>query len=85
MPVTFDFGEALRYLKGGHLVARTGWNGKNMWVGLQMPDEGSKNTLPYLYIEYPAGHVAYPAGSRVPWLASQTDLLSEDWHLYEEA
>jgi hypothetical protein len=37
-------------------------------------------TLPYIYIEYPKGHPAYPNGSRVPWLASQTDLLAEDWN-----
>ena len=50
-----------------------------MWLCLQVPDEHSKMTLPYIYIEYPVGHPAYPAGSRVPWLASQTDILAEDW------
>ncbi len=51
------------------------------WIALQRPDSGSMNTLPYLYIEYPEGHPAYPKGSRVPWLASQTDLLSDDWEV----
>lgn len=74
-----DFGVALEHLKSGGRVARTGWNGKNMWLKLQRPDENSKMTLPYIYIEYPKGHVAYPEGSRVPWLASQTDLLADDW------
>lgn len=74
-----NFGQALEALKQGKKVARSGWNGKGMWLNLQVPDENSKMTLPYVYIEYPAGHVAYPNGSRVPWLASQTDLLSEDW------
>lgn len=74
-----DFGGALQTLREGGRVARKGWNGKNMWLQLQVPDEGSKMTLPYIYIEYPAGHPAYPSGSRVPWLASQTDLLSDDW------
>lgn len=32
-----------------------------------------------LYIEYPEGHAAYPDGCRVPWLASQTDMLASDW------
>lgn len=73
------FGEALSHLKAGASIARSGWNGKGMWLALQVPDAHSKMTLPYIYIEYPAGHVAYPHGSRVPWLASQTDLLAEDW------
>jgi len=74
-----DFGEALFELKNGNKVCRSGWNGKGMWLMLQVPDEHSKMTLPYIYIEYPKGHPAYPQGSRVPWLASQTDLLAEDW------
>lgn len=73
------FGQAIEELKAGNKVAREGWNGKNMWLKLQVPDEHSKMTLPYVYIEYPAGHPAYPDGSRVPWLASQTDMLSVDW------
>jgi hypothetical protein len=75
----YTFGEALAALKQGARVARTGWNGKGMWLVLQVPDEHSKMTLPYVYIVYPEGHSAYPCGSRVPWLASQTDMLSEDW------
>ena len=74
-----NFGMALGLLKAGRKVARKGWNGKDMWLCLQIPDEHSKMTLPYIYIEYPKGHPAYPEGSRVPWLASQTDLLSNDW------
>jgi hypothetical protein len=74
-----DFGYALDALKEGVKVARSGWNGKGMWLLLQRPDANSKMTHPYIYIEYPEGHVAYPNGSRVPWLASQTDLLADDW------
>lgn len=73
------FGDAIAALKQGKRVAREGWNGKGMWLALQVPDEHSKMTLPYIYIEYPEGHPAYPKGSRVPWLASQTDTLAEDW------
>ena len=76
-----DFGTAISYLKAGKRVARSGWNGKGMWLVLQVPDEHSKMTLPYIYIEYPVGHAAYSNGSRVPWLASQTDMLSEDWEV----
>lgn len=74
-----NIGKALECLKAGGRVAREGWNGKGMWLCLQVPDAHSKMTHPYVYIEYPAGHAAYPNGSRVPWLASQTDLLAEDW------
>lgn len=78
-----DFGLALEQLKQGRLVYRKGWNGKGMWLGLQRPDAHSMNTLPYIYIEYPKGHVAYADGARVPWLASQTDMLAEDWDVLE--
>ncbi len=77
----YDFGWALQQLCSGNRVMRSGWNGKGMWLNLQVPDAHSKMTHPYLYIEYPEGHVAYPKGSRVPWLASQTDLLATDWAL----
>lgn len=74
-----DFGEALIALKAGKRVMRSNWNGKGMWLELQVPDSHSKMTLPYIFIEYPVGHSAYPDGSRCPWLASQTDMLSDDW------
>lgn len=75
-----NFGAALECLKAGECVARDGWNGKGMWLQLQVPDDHSKMTLPYLYLNYPAiGALPYPYGARVPWLASQTDLLCEDW------
>ena len=79
--MAISFGDALTQLKKGERVARSGWNGKNMWLALQVPDEHTKMTLPYIYIEYPTGHPAYPTGSRVPWLASQTDMLAEDWSI----
>jgi len=74
----FSFGLALMALKAGCRVARKGWNGKGMWIKLN-PGFSATMTLPYLYIEYPVGHIAYPQGSRVPWIASQTDMLAEDW------
>lgn len=72
MTNTLNFGQAIEALKQGKRVARTGWNGKNMHLELQRPDGHSKMTLPYIYM--------YTAqGDNVPWLASQTDMLSEDW------
>jgi len=79
MTSTMNFGQALEWLKKGKAIYRTGWNGKGMWLLLQTPDANSKMTLPYIYIEYPVGSAAYPNGSRVPWLASQTDILANDW------
>lgn len=61
-------------LKVGKWVAREGWNGKGMYLGLQIPDDGSVNTLPYIFM-------ITAQGDRVPWLASQTDMLSSDWGL----
>jgi hypothetical protein len=74
------FGLAVAYLKNGHKVARTGWNGKGLWLELQRPDAHSKMTLPYIFMSYPADATNTP-GARVPWLASQTDMLAEDWVL----
>lgn len=82
--MTRDIGWAVSQLRSGRRVRRTGWNGKGMWLAFQEPDEHSKMTLPYVYIEYPKGHPAYPRGSRVPWLASQTDLLADDYELVED-
>ena len=76
----FDFGEALNRLRDGQKVQRDGWNGKGLWLELQRPDEHSKMTLPYLYLNYPDDAANTP-GARVPWLASQTDMLAEDWKL----
>lgn len=76
-----NFSWALEHAKQGEKIFRSKWNGKNMWVAIQRPDENSKMTLPYLYIEYPVGHPAYPTGCRCPWLASQTDILADDWDI----
>lgn len=73
-----DFSEALEVLKSGGKVQRTGWNGKGLWLELQIPDAHSKMTLPYVFISYPQDAANTP-GARVPWLCSQTDLLADDW------
>ena len=79
-----DFGKALEALKSGSKVARSGWNGKGLSVELQVPDAHSKMTLPYLFMNYPATPASDTApenhiNAPVPWLASQTDILAEDW------
>lgn len=72
------FGHALEALKAGQKVGRTGWNGKGLWLQLHKPAEGGKMTLPFIFMCYPDDAKTTP-GARVPWLASQTDMLAEDW------
>lgn len=67
-----DIGDMIHHLRSGHRMTRIGWNGANQWVELQVPDEHSKMTLPYIFI-------TTVTGDRVPWLASQTDILATDW------
>jgi hypothetical protein len=67
-----DFGGALVALRNGKAVVRDGWNGKGQSLRLQLPNDLSKMTLPYIYITTVQGDL-------VPWLASQTDLLAADW------
>ena len=76
-----NFSQALDALKLGSKVARSGWNGKGIFIGLQVPDAHSKMTHPYIYIDTTGLQSDNPDAPRslVPWLASQTDLLSDDW------
>ncbi len=71
-----SFGGALIALKDGRAVSREGWNGTGMYILLQRPDSLSKMTRPYIYI-------TDAQGLKVPWLASQTDMLAEDWVLVD--
>ena len=83
----FDFAVAIRGLKEGNKVARSGWNGKGMFIFL-VPGSTFKVNRPPLLGIYPEGtEIKYHAhvdmktadGQVVPWLASQTDLLADDW------
>jgi hypothetical protein len=67
-----NFGQAVEEMQMKQRVARTGWNGKNMYLELQVPDENSKMTLRYIYMRTAQGDL-------VLWLANQTDILSNDW------
>lgn len=81
------FGEAIEVLKRGGKVARSGWNGKGMFLFLVQGSTFQVNRPPLLGI-YPEGttinylpHIDMKTanGEIVPWLASQTDILAEDW------
>ncbi len=69
-----SIGWAVKVMHEGFQVTRTGWNGKDMYLELQVPDSFSKMTLPYVYMKTVQGDF-------VPWLCSQTDLLAKDWEL----
>jgi hypothetical protein len=88
-----SFGHAVQAMKEGHKVARSGWNGKNMCIFL-IPGsvitvtEGRPlakvfdvdeivSYLPHIDMKTADGKV-------VPWLASQTDMLSDDWMIVDE-
>lgn len=68
-----SFGAALAVLRHGGRVARSGWNGKGMYIQLQVPDANSKMRQPYIYIVPSEEDV-------IPWVPSQRDILSEDWY-----
>lgn len=70
-----SFGDAITYLKLGYKVARAGWNGKGMYIYL---DSGKGAMVAYdpFIIMYTAGGTMQPG-----WLASQADILSNDWCL----
>jgi hypothetical protein len=87
-----NFGDALAALKEGKRVARHGWNGKGMFLFLVPGSQFQVNRPPLLGI-YPEGttinyhaHIDMKTAQDtvVPWLASQTDVLAEDWALVEE-
>ncbi len=93
---TFDFGIAIALMKLGHKVSRTGWNGKGMyiwsvpkatvqksWVRDQglleaMGENESLDCYGFLRMKTADGKVV--SG----WLASQTDILAEDWQVYKK-
>ena len=94
MNPTFDFGEAIAAMKHGEKVCRSGWNGKGMWISISrgsaepLPAEdfwnpnakqaavdngGSMVVLPLIIMKTAANEIL------MGWLASQTDILAEDW------
>jgi hypothetical protein len=85
------FGDAVEYLKLGHRVARSGWNGKSMFLFLVPGSTFKVNRPPLLGIYEEGTEIKYHAhidmktatGEIVPWLASQTDVLSQDWCLID--
>jgi hypothetical protein len=96
---SMGFGGAISALKEGHRVAREGWNGKGMWLALscnntrEVPAEGfwsphnaqhardnggSATVLPSITMKTADGSIL------MGWLASQTDMLADDWHIVDQ-
>jgi hypothetical protein len=67
-----SFSGALAALRDGRKVQRSGWNGKGMWLALQVPDANSKMGLLYIYLKTVDGKF-------VPWNPNNIDLFAEDW------
>lgn len=89
---TLNFGQAIEALKAGERVQRAGWNGKGMFLFLVPGSTFAVNRPPLLGI-YPEGteinyqpHIDMKTaqGTVVPWLASQSDVLAEDWQVLVE-
>ena len=76
MDILLNFGNVIQGLKADSRLkyARKGWNGPGQYISIQRPDENSKMKKPYLYISPVDGQL-------IPWLASQTDMLADDWYL----
>ena len=86
-----SFSNALEHLKSGQKMARSGWNGKGMFVYLVSAGNYPAK-MPSIQGVFKDDEVPYGAylamktaqGFVVPWLASQTDLLENDWYVVGE-
>lgn len=93
-----NFGQAIEALKAGSRVRRAGWNGKGMWLALTDGSERavrdgkfSGAAAALVAAEQPAAvrigaHIDMRAADGtlvIGWLASQTDMLAEDWEIVE--
>ena len=85
----FSFGEAIKYLKRGVKVARKGWNGKNQYIQLATGISYKTAAGRIINCEHEAiGNKAIAfvgtSGVQMGWLASQADMLADDWVIVEE-
>ena len=86
--VAFGFGEAIKYLKRGLKVKRRGWNGKNQYIQLATEISYKTGDGEIVNCEYEAiGNKAIAfigtSGIQMGWLASQADMLAEDWMFFD--
>lgn len=83
-----DFGQAIQRLKDGMRVQREGWNGKNQYIELATNISYKNIKGEVINAEHEAiGNKAIAfvgtSGVQLGWLASQADMLAEDWRIVE--
>ena len=86
--VGMTFGDALEAVKNGKSVARKGWNGKNQFVELASCISYKGNAGEIVNVHHnDIGNKALAfigtSGVQMGWLASQADMLAEDWYIVE--
>lgn len=84
----FDFGDAIHLLKNGAKLSRDGWNGKQQYIILAKNirfDSVSKKDIEAIHQSIGSQAIAFvgTSGVQMGWLASQADMLAEDWHCVE--
>lgn len=84
-----DFGEAIKLLKQGKRLQREGWNGKKQYIELATNISYVNTNKEVINAKHEAiGNKAIAfvgtSGVQLGWLASQADMLAEDWKLVEE-
>jgi hypothetical protein len=90
------FGEAIEALKEGKRVARKGWNGKGIFLFITDDAKGYERVpkfeptrevliAPFIAIDTTGLQTDNPHAPKsvVPWIASQTDMLAEDWMIVD--
>ena len=81
-----DFSDAIRQVKKGARIQREGWNGKNQYVELATNISYKNAEGQIVNVEHDAiGNNALAfvgtSGVQIGWLASQADMLAEDWKI----
>ena len=90
---TFNFGQALEYLKSGKRVSRSGWNGKGMWLAYVPPAGLNAQAAPPEILKHlPSGLFGHEPDSSASdfrcggyVVMSQADMFAEDWGVVEDA
>ena len=88
MSEKINFGDAIAALKSGKTVTRTGWNGKGMFLLLIQGSNDIAKLHGYGFGELQGEPTFRDAifmrtvdNQLVPWTASQSDVLAEDWQI----
>lgn len=81
---TFGFGDAIKYMKRGMSVKRSGWNGKDQHIELAsnigyISPKGEVINCEHEAIGNKAIAFVGTSGVQMGWLASQADMLADDW------